>query len=241
MSFILLFTCGVIAWCFSTIVAGGAATILMPIISLWLGANLTAPVISIAALLANPSRVYIFRNDIDWQVIRYMLPGSILGSICGAWSISQIDATVIQFIIGSFLILYVVQQFYFTERLNFRVVLPIFFPVGFIISYLSGLIGATGPAHNPFLVNYGLIKEKMIATKSLNSLIMQLTKLISYGSFGILTMQIGYYGLSLGLGAILGVIIAKSYLCRLDALQFKKYALFFMLISGISLILKTMV
>ena len=62
MIFLLLFIFGLIAWFFSTVAAGGAATLLIPIISFLIGAQMVAPIISIAALIANPSRAVIFRK-----------------------------------------------------------------------------------------------------------------------------------------------------------------------------------
>ena len=85
-----------------------------------------------------------------------------------------------------------------------------FFPLGITVSFLSGLVGATGPVLNPFMLSYGLEKEQLVATNSLNSLIMQSTKLTTYTVFGALTWQTGAYGILLGLGAILGVYIARG-------------------------------
>ncbi|MEQ8938061.1 MAG: sulfite exporter TauE/SafE family protein, partial [Gammaproteobacteria bacterium] len=73
MTYLFLFACGAIAWFFSTVVAGGAATLLIPVISFLLGAQLVAPVVSLAALIANPSRMLMFRHDIDWKVLSYMI------------------------------------------------------------------------------------------------------------------------------------------------------------------------
>ena len=78
MSFLLLFALGLISWFFSTVAAGGAATILIPFIAFTLGAQIVAPTISMAALIANPTRVYAFRKNINWQIICYLLPGSII-------------------------------------------------------------------------------------------------------------------------------------------------------------------
>ena len=69
MTLFFLFTLGLACWFFSTVAAGGAATILIPIITLFLGAQMVAPIISVAAIIANPTRVYAFRNFIDWKVI----------------------------------------------------------------------------------------------------------------------------------------------------------------------------
>lgn len=240
MTYLFLFACGMFAWFFSTVVAGGAATLLIPVISFLLGAQLVAPVVSLAALIANPSRILMFRHDIDWQVLSYMIPGSILGAILGAWSLTQIDTRLIQLLLGLFLVTYVLQERFSRSEISLQMRLPGFLPLGFGVSYLSGLIGATGPLHNPFMMRYGLLKEKLVATKSVNSLAMQLTKLLSYGGLGLLTMEVGVYGLILGLGATLGVYLARNQLHSIAVQQFRQYALAFMFVSGITLFIKAL-
>ena len=238
MIYTLLFLLGVLAWFFSTVAAGGAATLLIPIITFLLGAQMVAPVISVAALIANPSRAFLFRNDVNWAVVRYLLTGSIIGAIIGSWLLTRMDSQIIQIILGIFLISYVLQDKFSKIKLNLKMQLPWFFPLGFTVSFLSGLIGATGPVHNPFMLNYGLEKEKLVATKAINSFVMQLTKLISYSAFGALTLEIAGYGVILGVGAVLGVILARNHLKNIDITQFRQYTLILMFICGVLMLIK---
>ncbi len=238
MIYLLLAIFGLLAWFFSTIAAGGAATLLIPVITFLLGAELVAPVISLAALIANPSRALFFRKNIDWQVIRFLLPGSIFGAIIGAWSLTNINSQIIQIILGIFLITYVLQDKLSTKRLQIKMKLPWFLPLGFSVSFLSGLIGATGPVHNPFMLSYGLVKERLVGTKAINSLVMQLTKLISYGGFGLLTLEIGGYGICLGAGAVCGVFLARKHLENIQIERFKEYTLILMFLCGIIMLYK---
>ena len=240
MIFSLLFMFGLIAWFFSTVAAGGAATLLIPVITFLLGAQMVAPIISIAALFANPSRAVIFRRNIDWQVIRHLLPGSIIGAVMGSWSLTQTNTQIIQILLGLFLITYVLQDRFSKVKLAIKMKLIWFFPLGLSVSFLSGLIGATGPVHNPFMLNYGLEKEHLVGTKAINSLIMQLTKLISYGAFGALSLQIASFGVALGLGAVVGVFLARKQLSRVDSQQFRQYTLILMFISGIAMLYKAL-
>jgi len=231
---------GLIAWFFSTVACGGAATLLIPVITFLLGAQMVAPIISIAALFANPSRAVIFRKNIDWQVIRHLLPGSIIGAVMGSWSLTQTNTQIIQILLGLFLITYVLQDRFSKVKLAIKMKLIWFFPLGLSVSFLSGLIGATGPVHNPFMLNYGLEKEHLVGTKAINSLIMQLTKLISYGAFGALSLQIASFGVALGLGAVVGVFLARKQLSRVDSQQFRQYTLILMFISGIAMLYKAL-
>jgi uncharacterized membrane protein YfcA len=238
MIYLILLLSGAVAWAISTAAAGGAATLLIPVIGFLLGAQLVPPVISIASIIANPSRVFFFYQYIDWKVIRYLMPGSLLGAALGAWSFTQINIEIIQIILGVFLITYVFQYKFFRTRFQFHMQRPWFFPLGVTASFLSGLVGATGPVLNPFMLSYGLEKEQLVATKSLNSLVMQLTKLATYTIFGALTWQAGIYGILLGLGAVAGVYIAREHLLNIHLERFRNYTLVIMAISGVVMLVK---
>ena len=99
-------------------------------------------------------------------------------------------------------------------------------------------MGATGPILNPFMLSYGLEKEQLVATKSLNSLIMQLTKLTAYTIFGALTWQTGIYGVLLGAGAVLGIYIARDHLLNIHLERFRNYTMAIMAISGVLMLVK---
>ena len=238
MIYLILFLSGTVAWMISTAAAGGAATLLIPVIGFLLGAQLVPPIISIASVVANPSRVFFFYQYIDWKVIRYLMPGSLLGAIFGAWSFTQINVELIQIILGVFLLTYVFQYKFSKTRFHFHMKRPWFFPLGMTVSSLSGLVGATGPILNPFMLSYGTEKEQLVATKSLNSLIMQSTKLTTYTIFGAITWQTGAYGILLGLGAVLGVYIAREHLLSIHLERFRNYTLAIMATSGVLMLAK---
>ena len=240
MSFLLLFALGLICWFFSTVAAGGAATILIPFIAFTLGVQMVAPIISVAALIANPTRVYAFRKNINWQIIRYLLPGSIIGAILGAWSFSNANTQIMQIILGLFLISYGLENTLRKSNYTIRMKLCWFFPLGVVVSFLSGLIGATGPIQNPFMLNYGLDKEYLVGTKAINSFFMQITKLITYGYFGIFTIEAISYGVIIGCGAIIGIFLARNHLRKINTTQFKQYTVTIMFFCGIVMLFKAL-
>jgi uncharacterized membrane protein YfcA len=233
MIWLALLIFGALGWFFSTVAAGGAATLLIPIIGLMISAHAVPPIISIAAFIANPSRVWLFRDAIRWDVIRYLMPGSLIGAAFGGWLLTRFSPAGLQILLGLFLISTLFQYRFGKIKRSFRVRKEWFFPLGLIISFMSGLVGATGPLLNPFMLNYGLEKENLIATKSLNSLLMQLTKITSYTLFGALSWQLTAYGITLGMGAIIGVFLAKNHLLKISSERFRKYTLILMVSTGI--------
>jgi hypothetical protein len=97
---------------------------------------------------------------------------------------------------------------------------------------LSALIGATGPVENPFYLNYGLEKEAMVATKTVNSFLAGLVQIGTYSAFGALPRELWGVGLVIGVGAGLGSFVGKGLLGRMDSRTFRTLVVVVMALSG---------
>jgi hypothetical protein len=111
-----------------------------------------------------------------------------------------------------------------------------FAPLGFLVSLMSAIIGATGPVLNPFYLNYGLEKETMVGTKTANSFLSGLVQIGTYSAFGVLSGDLWLYGILLGVGAGLGSYFGKRLLDRMDSLTFRRLVLAVMVVSGVAMI-----
>jgi uncharacterized membrane protein YfcA len=105
-------------------------------------------------------------------------------------------------------------------------------PAGFLKAYVSGLVGTTGPVLNPFYLRYGLVKEKMLATKATHMTIIHLVKIFTYGALAVMSQQYIVAGLAIGLAAIPANLVGKYLLSRMSPQQFRQVVLAFMLIGG---------
>jgi hypothetical protein len=103
---------------------------------------------------------------------------------------------------------------------SFAMRLPWFLPVSFVSGVTSAVVGASGLLVNPFYLNYGLMKEAMLATRAVNSLAIQLVKIAAYVAFGVLDWRLARHGLVAGAGAI-------------AAIRFRQFAVFVMLFGGL--------
>ena len=72
--------------------------------------------------------------------------------------------------------------------------LPWFVPVSFVSGLTSAIVGAGGLLANPFYLDYGLTKERMLATRAVNSLVIQLVKIAAYLAFGVLNWDLVRHG-----------------------------------------------
>lgn len=236
--YITIFLAGTIAYIISTLSGGGGSLLLVPVISFLIGGKATAPVINLGNLIGEPIRIALFWKYIDWKITRYYLPPAIAGTVLSAWIFSNIKLEWLQIAVGLFLISTIFQYRFGKKERSFKMRPAGFIPLGFGIGFFSTLIGAVGPVLNPFYLNYGLEKERMIATKTVNSFFVGLVQISSYTILGSLYGKLWMYGIVLGIGASVGNWLGKTFLKRITGKTFRIFVLVIMVISGTILIVK---
>lgn len=232
----LIFVLGIVAFILSTISGGGGGLVLVPVLNWLIGVSQTAPVLNLGSFLGRPARIIIFWKHIQWRVCLYYAPAAIVGAVLGSWLFSSFRIEWLQVIVGLFLISTVWQFKFGKKEKSFNVKLWYFVPIGLLVSVLGTVIGALGPVLNPFYLNYGLEKEKLIATKTANSFLMGISQISSYAFFGLLHNELWVYGLALGLGATIGNIVGKRFLSKMKSTTFRKWLIGLMVVSGSMLI-----
>lgn len=228
-----LFAAGFFNWTISTLAAGGGSILMLALASMMLKGHAIAPVITLTSAIASPARIVLFRAHIEWRVVWWYLPGAIAGAILGAWVFALISGQFLHICIALFLISTAWQYRLGDRARSFRMSLPWFVPVSFVVGMTSAIVGASGLLANPFYLNYGLLKERMVATRAVNSLFIQLAKISAYATFGVLDWDVVEHGLSAGAGAVLGIWGARHLLHRLDSRRFRQIVVCVMLVSGV--------
>lgn len=233
---ILLFIAGFISWTISTFSGAAGSIVLLAAVTHLIRVKTIAPVITIASLMASPTRILVSWRIIEWAVVRWYLPGAIAGAIVGSWIFVWADAALLSLIVGLFLVSTPIQYRFGGRARSFPMRRPWFIPVSFAVGLVSAVIGASSLISLPFYLNYGLTKERMIATGAVHSLFIQLTKIAAYGSLGVLSAGSVLEGTSAGLGAIVAICVTRQWLGSFKEIWFRRLAILLMLISGLSLL-----
>ena len=236
--YLIIFFAGLIAYIISTLSGGGGSLLLVPVINFLISAKATAPVINLGNLIGAPVRIVLFWKYINWKITVYYVPAAIAGTILSAWIFNNLKIQWLQIIVGLFLISTIFQYRFGKRERSFRMKLKWFIPLGFGVAFFSTLIGAMGPVLNPFYLNYGIEKEEMIATKTINSFFAGLVQVGSYAAIGSLHGNLWMYGVVLGIGASAGNWIGKTFLKKISGNTFRIFVIVIMVISGTIMIIK---
>lgn len=197
-------------------VAGfGAGVILLPVIAWTLGLRATVPVLTVAMLLGNASRLWWSRWEIDRGVVARFLVGAVPATALGTALYAGATNEWLSRIIGVFLLSSVPLRRVLTSHwVHMRLA---HFPLlGAAIGLLSGLVVTTGPVATSFFLAYGLRRGSYIATEAACAMVMHVTRSVVLARFALLTPETIAIGLLLGATMFAGAWIARGLLDRMS-------------------------
>ncbi len=138
----------------------------------------------------------------------------------GARTLLVLDPRIVEGILGGLFLLMIPARRWLFAR-GMRVKAWHLTIVGAGIGFLSGMVASTGPINTPFFLAYGLVKGAYLATEALGSMAIGITKAIVFQRFDALPLETVGRGLIIGASLMVGSRLAKGFVLRLDAEQFR--------------------
>jgi uncharacterized membrane protein YfcA len=216
-SLLVAATLGAVAFVAATLAAvtgfGGAA-VLLPVLAAVFGVREAIPILTVAQLIGNGSRVWFNRREVDWRVVGWFALGAVPFAFAGGFLFARAPLSALTRLLGVFLILVVVWR-----RLHpgppRRPPLKSFAALGAGSAFLSALVGSVGPIMAPFFLAFGLVRGAYIGTEAMSTVVMHVVKLVAYGQGSLLTDRAVVAGLALGPIMVLGSWSGKRIVDRL--------------------------
>ncbi len=192
----------------------GGAALLLPALVLAVGTRDAVPILTIAQLVGNGSRVWFNRRELNGRVVGWFALGGVPFALLGGVLFARAPLAGLTRLLGAFLLVIVLWR---RLRPKTEVHFPVqaFAAVGAGSSFLSALIGSVGPLMAPFFLAFGLVKGAYIGTEALATVTMHVAKLVAYRGTGILPATSIAAGLAMGPVMILGSWIGKRIVDRL--------------------------
>jgi uncharacterized protein len=226
---------GLAAGTLGGIVGFGSSIMLMPALMLAFGPVEAVPIMAIAALLANISRVAVWWREVDWRANAYYCVTAIPAAALGARTLLTLNPRLVEGLLGVMFFAMVPARRWLMSR-GLRIQAWHLLLVGAGIGFVSGLVASTGPINTPFFLAYGLVKGAYLATEAFGSIAVGLTKTIVFQRLNALSWETAMRGLIVGAAVMLGSFVAKGFVLRLDASQFRLLMDALLILAGVVLL-----
>jgi uncharacterized membrane protein YfcA len=235
VDFLFVLAVGLLAGTISGIVGTGSSIMLMPVLVYQYGPKQAVPIMAVAAVMANLSRILAWWREVDWRACAAYSMTGIPAAALGARTLLTLPSRTVDIAIGVFLIAMVPVR-HWLARHDLKIKLWHLAIGGAVIGYFTGIVVSTGPLSVPLFLFYGLSKGAFLATEAASSLGLYLSKSVTFERFGALTGDIAVKGLIAGSSLMSGAFIAKRFVLRLEPDVFRLVMDGIMLAAGIAMI-----
>ena len=172
------------------------------------------PVMAVAMILNNGSRVAAFWRDIQWPHVRRILLFGLPACVAGAYGYTLLEARAVALLLGLFFIA-VVPLRRWLARAGWQLGARGVAVAGAGFGFVNGAMTGAGLLLISTLMAAGVQGAALIATDAIVSVIMGLAKVALFGGFARLDLQLGVAGLLIGLCTAPGAFVARWLLARI--------------------------
>ncbi len=231
--FVLL--AGFAAGCLSGVIGTGSSILLLPVLVHAFGPKQAVPVMAVAAVMANLSRVLAWWREVDWKAVgAYTLTG-VPAAALGARTLLALPANIVEISLGIFFLAMIPVR-HLLSRLQWQARLWHLALAGAVIGFLTGIVLSTGPLSVPVFLAYGLLKGAFLATEAASSLAIYLSKVLTFRGFGALPFDVLLQGLIVGASLMAGTFAGKVLVLRMSAAAHGHVLDGLLLLSGMALL-----
>jgi hypothetical protein len=208
---------------------------LMPVLVIAFGPVQAVPIMAIAAILANLSRVMVWWRAIDWRICGAYSATAVPFAGLGARTLLVVPAQAVEIGLGTFFLLMIGVRRWMAAR-QLRISPWQLAAIGVPVGFLTGVVASTGPVTAPIFLAAGLVKGAFLSSEASASLFVYFAKAAVFRSFGALPLEIVAKGLIIGASLMVGAFVAKRFVLSMDPARFSLLMDGLMVFSGSTLL-----
>lgn len=230
MTYFILILASFLAALISGAAGFGGSLLLLPIVIACVGAQVAVPVLTLAQLIGNISRMGTGFKQIKWDAVGWFSLTALPLSALGAFGFSVLPKDIVARCIGGVLILIVIfnMKKIFVLKGNKKTLLI----GGAITGGVSGLAGSGGPIGAAVFLSLGLPPVAYIASEATTATAMHILKTIIYSKLSALNWKALLTGLIMGVAMIIGTLVANRFIKKMDKNKFQKYVAILLCVVG---------
>lgn len=232
-TFVLL--TGFAAGCISGVIGTGSSLMLLPVLVHSFGPKQAVPIMAIAALMANLSRVLAWWREVDRRAVAAYAITGVPAAALGARTLLALPPRIIEVSLGLFFLAMIPLR-HLLVRWQWKARLWHLALAGTVIGFLTGIVLSTGPLSVPVFLAYGLAKGAFLATEAASSLFIYIAKVLTFREFGALPVEVILQGLVVGLSLMAGTFAGKALVLRMSVAAHGHVLDGLLLMSGLALL-----
>ncbi len=179
----------------------------------------------------------VFRRDVDWRLLRFLLPFALLGIVIGTLLFKWVDPRLVAGLVGVLTLLFLAQRLLFPPRADAP---PPPRWLGGLLTITSGFTSfiahAGGPPLNAYVIPLKLKPVVFTATMAFLFFVVNLSKWVPYAWLGLLDMQQMATAVVLMPFAPIGVWVGVMLARRIQPVLFYRLVYAGMLLTGLKLV-----
>lgn len=213
----------------------GAGLLVTPFLVPVVGIKAVVPILSVAMLFGNSSRVWVYRHELAVRPILQILTPAMPGVVLGAWLNDLLPQQTLALVLGLFLLASIPLRRFLAQR---RITPTPAAIIGgsLVFGIISGAMPGGGVVLLPLLLGIGLTSGSIVGTDAAIGVCINLAKVLLFGAFALLDTQLVLGGVLIGLCMIPGAYGARWLIRRLDMKVHTALIELLILFSGASFI-----
>ena len=215
----------------------GFGSLAVPLMAMAITVPQAAAVLMPVLLLMDLLGIAVFRKDFDRQLLKFLIPFALLGTVIGALLFKLLDAKVVAGMVGAFTLLFLAQRLLFPPKPDSP---PPPKWLGALLTITSGFTSfiahAGGPPISAYVIPLRLSPIKFTATLAFLFFVINLSKWIPYAWLGLLDMRNMATSLVLLPLAPIGVWVGVRIARRVSPVLFYRFLYGGMFLTGCKLL-----
>ena len=233
--YVLIFIGSFFAAAISGAAGFGGALLLLPLLTNTIGTAMAVPVLTLAQLIGNLSRVFFGFKQIEWKPVFMFILGAVPMSVLGAFTFVEVPKEIVTRVIGFAIILFVVLKYF--RLLEFKPSNKTMVIGGALVGYISGLVGSAGPIGAALFLSLNLTPVAYIASEAVTAITMHISKTIVYQKFlGMGLYELGI-GLFMGIAMVAGTWVGKKVIEKMPKEKFVKFVGVLLFVIGLQMLI----
>ena len=220
LEFVFVLTVGLLAGAISGVIGTGSSIMLVPVLVWQFGPQEAVPIMAVAAIIGNLSRILAWWRSVDWRAMFAYSIAAVPGAAIGAKTLLVLPARAVDLAIAIFLLSVIPLRRWLAAH-DLKPRLWHLTIIGAILGFVTGIVVTTGPISVPVFLMYGLVKGAFLATEAASSLAVYVAKTLTFRTLGAMPWDTFAKGLITGGSLMAGTFLSKRFVMTLDANAFR--------------------